>query len=84
MMEGNSQAAVSSLATAIEHQLHLDPLTQEMVSKSELKRRLKQREKEASRASKLATTQDTKDETTDSEEEETWILINTMRGGLGR
>lgn len=70
-MTGDSvQTTVSGLATALEQQLHLDPLTQEMVSKSELKRRLKQREKEANRASKHAVTKEVEGDTTNSDEDD--------------
>ncbi|KAJ2964822.1 hypothetical protein NQZ79_g389 [Umbelopsis isabellina] len=41
-------------APANDQNLHKDPLTGEMISKSELKRRQKQREKEAAKAAKVA------------------------------
>ena len=55
-MSNDYSAATAAGITEGVEKLHLDPGTGEMISKSELKRRLKQREKEASKAERLVIT----------------------------
>ncbi|KAJ1986312.1 lysyl-tRNA synthetase [Coemansia spiralis] len=54
-MVDTAAAAASAEAATQNDKTHLDEITGEMVSKSELKRRMKQREKDAKKAAKAAT-----------------------------